>query len=91
MVLPRLHSGEIPVAEPGWTFAVVDHYAPTRGRAWIEDPNTGRMISTLEKNAETHGIRDLRPERSKAGYRSRDWRGIGPDRAGSFDHLGGPV
>lgn len=47
----------IPVAEPGLTFAVVDHYAPTRGRARIEDPNIGRMISTLEKNAETHGIR----------------------------------
>ena len=47
----------MPVAEPDLTFAVVDHYAPTRGRARIADPNIARMIATLEKNAETHGIR----------------------------------
>jgi 3-isopropylmalate/(R)-2-methylmalate dehydratase large subunit len=45
------------VAEPGLTFAVVDHYAPTRNRDRIADPAIARMIATLEDNARAHGIR----------------------------------
>ncbi|NSX54935.1 3-isopropylmalate dehydratase large subunit [Parasulfitobacter algicola] len=44
------------VANPELTFAVVDHYAPTRGRDAIADPNIARMINTLEQNAAQHGI-----------------------------------
>ncbi|MGB3247440.1 MAG: aconitase family protein, partial [Sulfitobacter sp.] len=44
------------VAEPALTFAVVDHYAPTRGREQNADPDIVRMITTLEQNAQRHGI-----------------------------------
>ncbi|ABD56678.1 3-isopropylmalate dehydratase large subunit [Jannaschia sp. CCS1] len=42
------------VAEPGLTYGVVDHYAPTRGQPG--DPAIARMITTLERNAASHGI-----------------------------------
>ncbi len=42
------------VAEPGLTFGVVDHYAPTRGPA--ASPAVARMIDTLETNAAKHGV-----------------------------------
>ncbi|NKX45770.1 3-isopropylmalate dehydratase large subunit [Roseicyclus persicicus] len=45
----------LPVAEPGLTFGVVDHYAPTRGGP--ATPAIARMIATLEANAAAHGIR----------------------------------
>ncbi len=45
------------VAEPALTFAVVDHYAPTRARERIADESIARMIETLGTNAETHGLR----------------------------------
>jgi 3-isopropylmalate/(R)-2-methylmalate dehydratase large subunit len=45
-----------PVAHPELTFAVVDHYAPTRGRDHIENADIARMIETLETNAAAHGI-----------------------------------
>jgi len=41
----------LPVAEPDLTFAVVDHYAPTRGRSRIADREISRMIDTLRDNA----------------------------------------
>jgi 3-isopropylmalate/(R)-2-methylmalate dehydratase large subunit len=45
------------VAEPELTFAVVDHYAPTRHREHIADPKIRRMIETLRANATLHGLR----------------------------------
>ena len=45
----------LPVAEPSLTFAVVDHYAPTRGEA--ATPDIARMIATLETNAKTHSLK----------------------------------
>jgi 3-isopropylmalate/(R)-2-methylmalate dehydratase large subunit len=45
----------LPVAEPALTFAVVDHYAPTRGEA--ATPDIARMIATLESNAKTHNLK----------------------------------
>ncbi|MFN3129817.1 3-isopropylmalate dehydratase large subunit [Roseibium sp.] len=45
------------VAEPDLTFAVVDHYAPTRHRDHIADPKIRRMIETLRLNAAQHGLR----------------------------------
>lgn len=45
------------VAAPELTFAVVDHYAPTRNRANIADPQIARMIDTLRGNAAAHGLR----------------------------------
>lgn len=48
----------LPVAYPGLTFAIVDHYAPTRDRDRdrIEDADKRRMIETLERNAERNRI-----------------------------------
>ncbi|KMK64862.1 3-isopropylmalate dehydratase large subunit [Puniceibacterium sp. IMCC21224] len=43
------------VAEPGLTFAMVDHYAPTRSGQM--DPDIARMIRTLGDNARAHGVR----------------------------------
>ena len=47
------------VAEPQQTFAVVDHYAPTRERtrAQISDPQITRMINTLRNNAKQHALK----------------------------------
>ena len=45
------------VAEPDLTFAVVDHYAPTRNRGDDMQPDIARMIRTLAENAKTHGLR----------------------------------
>ena len=53
----KIRERGLPVAEPGLTFAVADHYAPTRGRARIADPQIARMIDTLRGNARTHGIK----------------------------------
>src|SRR5215470_2384018 len=45
------------VAEPGLTFAVVDHYVPTRGsRRFIDNPDIAGMVRTLEDNTAEHGI-----------------------------------
>ncbi len=45
------------VAEPGLTFAVADHYVPTRGsRREIGNPEIARMVRTLEENTARHGI-----------------------------------
>jgi 3-isopropylmalate/(R)-2-methylmalate dehydratase large subunit len=43
------------VAEPSLTFAVADHYVPTRGRA-IADPEIAALIRDLEANAATNHI-----------------------------------
>ena len=45
------------VAEPDLTFAIVDHYAPTRGRSKIADPEISRMINTLRDNASGNSLR----------------------------------
>jgi 3-isopropylmalate/(R)-2-methylmalate dehydratase large subunit len=42
------------VARPDLTFGVADHYVPTRGRTASSDVQ--RMIDTLSRNCETHGI-----------------------------------
>src|SRR5262245_59068235 len=45
------------VAEPGLTFAVADHYVPTRGsRRDIADPEIARMVRQLEDNTRRHGV-----------------------------------
>ena len=45
------------VAEPGLTFAVADHYVPTRGsRRVIDNPEIARMMRTLDDNTAEHGI-----------------------------------
>src|SRR5215813_941140 len=54
----RLAERGAAVAEPGLTFAVADHYVPTRGsRRNIANPEIARMVRQLEDNAATHGIR----------------------------------
>ena len=52
----KLAARALPVVAPELTFAVVDHYAPTRGRGRIADPAVAQMIKTLEDNAAAHGI-----------------------------------
>ncbi len=50
----RIAERGLPVAEPGLTFGVADHYAPTRGK-----PATSaiaRMIDTLDRNTKANGI-----------------------------------
>jgi 3-isopropylmalate/(R)-2-methylmalate dehydratase large subunit len=45
------------VAEPALTFAVADHYVPTRGsRRAIGNPDIARMVRTLEENTSEHRI-----------------------------------
>ena len=53
----KIQERGLPVAAPDLTFAVVDHYAPTQGRAMITNPQIKRMIETLRTNAPTHGLR----------------------------------
>src|SRR6185437_3074419 len=49
----RLAERGTAVAEPGLTFAVADHYVPTRGPR----PEIARMVRQIEENAAKHGIR----------------------------------
>jgi 3-isopropylmalate/(R)-2-methylmalate dehydratase large subunit len=45
------------VAEPGLTFAVADHYVPTRGsRRNIANPDIARMVRQVEENTAKHAI-----------------------------------
>ncbi len=53
----KLAERKASVAEPALTFGVVDHYAPTRNRGGTLAPDVARMIETLRRNAEQHGIR----------------------------------
>jgi 3-isopropylmalate/(R)-2-methylmalate dehydratase large subunit len=54
----RLAERGAPVAEPGLTFAVTDHYVPTRGpRQAIANPEIARMVSQLEENTARHHIK----------------------------------
>src|SRR5262249_3660989 len=47
-----------PVAEPGLTFGVADHYVPTRGsRTKIANPEIARMVRQVEANTAKHNIR----------------------------------
>ena len=54
----KLAGRDASVAEPALTFGVADHYVPTSGRGRpIPDGKVARMVSTLEANADRHGIR----------------------------------
>lgn len=44
------------VAEPHLTFAVADHYVPTRNRTSIGNPEIARMVEQLEQNTRAHGV-----------------------------------
>jgi 3-isopropylmalate/(R)-2-methylmalate dehydratase large subunit len=53
----RLHERNAEIAEPGLTFAVADHYVPTRGsRTAISNPEIARMVETLDRNAAKHRV-----------------------------------
>jgi 3-isopropylmalate/(R)-2-methylmalate dehydratase large subunit len=53
----RVNERGADIAEPGLTFAVTDHYVPTRGaRTAIANPEIARMVRTLEQNTAKHGI-----------------------------------
>jgi 3-isopropylmalate/(R)-2-methylmalate dehydratase large subunit len=45
------------VAEPALTFAIADHYVPTRGRPVISDSDVAGMVARLGSNAARYGIR----------------------------------
>ena len=54
----KLAERGVPVAEPGLTFGVADHYVPTRGsRRDIASPELARMVRQVEKNAAKHGVK----------------------------------
>jgi len=54
----KLAERGVPVAEPGLTFAVADHYVPTRGsRHHIANPEIARMVRQVEENAAKHHIK----------------------------------
>jgi 3-isopropylmalate/(R)-2-methylmalate dehydratase large subunit len=53
----RLSERGMTVAEPQHTFAVADHYVPTRGdRRHIANPEIARMVRQLEENTAKHHI-----------------------------------
>src|SRR5476649_1528256 len=53
----RLAEKGAPVAEPGLTFGVADHYVPTRNRNKpIPNPEIARMVSQLDKNTSDQNI-----------------------------------
>jgi 3-isopropylmalate/(R)-2-methylmalate dehydratase large subunit len=53
----RLAERGVPVAEPGLTFGVADHYVPTRGsRRDIADPEIARMVRQVEENTAKHHV-----------------------------------
>ena len=53
----RLGERGAEMAEPGLTFAVADHYVPTRGsRASIPNPEIAHMVRMLETNTARHGV-----------------------------------
>jgi len=47
----KLDARGMKVAEPSLTFAVADHYVPTRGRPAIASPEIAGMVSLLSANA----------------------------------------
>ena len=54
----RLAERGVPVAEPGLTFGVADHYVPTRApRDTIGNPEIARMVRQMDENAAKHQIR----------------------------------
>jgi 3-isopropylmalate/(R)-2-methylmalate dehydratase large subunit len=54
----KLGERNAPVAEPGLTFAVADHYVPTRGsRHHIANPEIARMVDQLTENTAKHGVK----------------------------------
>jgi 3-isopropylmalate/(R)-2-methylmalate dehydratase large subunit len=54
----QLSERGMPVAEPLQTFAVADHYVPTRGdRRHIANPEIARMVQQLEENTAKHRIK----------------------------------
>ncbi|MEM7488403.1 MAG: 3-isopropylmalate dehydratase large subunit [Pseudomonadota bacterium] len=53
------------VAEPGLTYAVADHYAPTRGGP--KDATVARMIETLAENCAANGIDFFGPGDARQG------------------------
>ncbi|MEM9013347.1 MAG: 3-isopropylmalate dehydratase large subunit [Pseudomonadota bacterium] len=52
----KLAGRGLSVMRPELTFGVADHYAPTRDRVAIADPDVRRMIETLIENTAQHGI-----------------------------------
>jgi 3-isopropylmalate/(R)-2-methylmalate dehydratase large subunit len=54
----KLAERGVPVAEPGLTFGVADHYVPTRGsRTNIANPELARMIRQVEENTARHNVK----------------------------------
>ncbi len=54
----RLAERGVPVAEPGLTFGVADHYVPTRApRDTIGNPEIARMVRQMDENAAKHRIK----------------------------------
>lgn len=63
----KLAARNTPVAQPKLTFAVTDHYVPTRDRLHIADATIARMINTLRVNARQHNIELIDIDDSRQG------------------------
>ena len=63
----KLKSRSLRVAEPSLTFAVADHYVPTRNRLHIADASIVHMLKTLTDNAVEHGITLFDASHSRQG------------------------
>ena len=84
----RLAERGVPVAEPGLTFGVADHYVPTRApRDSIGNPEIARMVRQMDENAAKHRIKLFGLERSAARYCARGRARAGPDAARPADRL----
>lgn len=53
----QIEARNMPVAEPGLTFGIADHYVPTRNRPAIPSPEVAGMVERLNANAGKHGFR----------------------------------
>ena len=53
----KLADRGLTVAEPALTIGVADHYVPTRRAGGIANPDIARMVATLDRNAQAHGVR----------------------------------
>lgn len=72
----KLTSRGLPVARPELTFAVTDHYVPTRLVQLDKGDAVARMIATLAGNARTHHIDLTSPEDPRRGI----VHVVGPER-----------
>ena len=82
----RCENGAGAIARPDLSFAIADHYVPTRARAQpIANPEIARMVDLLAQNAARAWHRPYRARRSAPGHRACRHPRARPDLA-RIDH-----